>query len=151
MVKEYFKKFSLSLHPEMITQIQEVAKRLQLTSASELFRQVWRDYYENEYRPKYLGYRGIDQGKAEKGPSMIDMVAKFEAMSDEEATQHLLDIKFYDEDELADKTFTITRDDMGARIRRMRYNNGSGGYDAPFSEVMIEYKKFIREFIKNNK
>lgn len=131
----------------MITQVREVTERLQLTSPSELFRQVWRNYYENEYRPKYLGYRGIDQNKTEKGPTMIDRVTAFEAMSDEEATQHLLDIGFYTEDELEDKIFTITRDEHGARIRRMRYKNGSGGYDAPFNEVMVEYKKFIR----NNK
>lgn len=78
-----FRKFSVSLTPEMIAKIHQVTHDREMASPSELFRSLFNEYYEGKYRAKFMGYQSglktFDE-KATKNKAKQDRAAKLAAI-----------------------------------------------------------------------
>lgn len=99
------------------------------------------EMFAGKYRKERFGYQSGTDRKEPK-ESMKERIAKFEAMSDEEATAHLSEIGFFSPEELEECDYAVMMGDSG-RILRTTRKNGSGGYDEPFGAVVAQYKKFL--------
>ncbi len=146
MAKQYFKHIGVSFHPDTIKEIKEVAEKLKVTSTSELLRQVWRNYYEGEYKKKYIGSRSIDDNKKKvKKQWLEDELDKFDAMSDADATLYIHSSGYITANDQTDKTFEICRSASGERVLHAKYLAG-GSYDA--FATWIEFRRDLERYLK---
>ena len=113
--------------------------------ASAMVRIALSELYGGKYRVARFGHqKGAEQNQ--RSVSILDQVADFEKLSNEEATEKMLGSGYYSEEELKEADYEITNDEQtGARIHRMTYKSGCGGMDQPFQAFLTGYKKFIRD------
>lgn len=136
---------SITMSDKVLEQLQDMMQYYG-HNASAMIQIAISEYHGNKYRVERFGHQKGAERKEEK-ISIDKKISQFEAMTDEEINSYLAEIGFYTESELEEKEFFVTQDDLGNRVRRMRYKNGSMQMDDPFLVLVGEYKKFL---LKNN-
>jgi hypothetical protein len=156
-MRQKLTRIGISVHPDILKNMEEVADKRGFPSVSEMIRNVFLNYYENEFRSKYFGYQsGLETSsrrlKNQDARTELELqLDRFDTMEDEELTKYIHDCGYITEEEQKERTWFVGVDEEGYSGLFYSYKNSPGSkslaYDMP--KLKIELKKHFKKMKRN--
>lgn len=157
-MKQKLTRIAISAHPEILKKMKEVAEKRYFPSVSEMIRNVFLNYYENEFRQKYFGYQsGLETSSRrlknqDAKTELEQQLDTFDTMEYEELTKYIHDCGYITEEEQVERTWFVGIDEeTGYSGLFYAYKNSPGSkslaYDMP--KLKLELKKHFKKMKRN--